>query len=453
MARRFLIFLVMTLTMAACGSTGAPLTRPTAVTDYTPLPMQSGLDWPTYHRDAQRSGYLADFPDPQRLTRAWTAQLDGAVYAEPLVVGGTIFAATEADTLYALSASTGQIAWQVHVGTPVSLKDLPCGNIDPLGITGTPVYDPASGLIFAVAELSDFSHVLVGVDVHTGAVRVRRSVDPPGADARAHQQRGALALVNGYIYVPYGGLAGDCSDYHGWVVASATSGQGALLSYQVPTTREGGIWTPPGPAVDAMGNIYVSVGNGAATSGAWDHSDSILRLSPQLQLQDGFAPTTWPRENAQDADLGSMGPVLLPDGLIIADGKGGQAYLLRANALGGVGGQIQQMAFCDAFGGAAVVGTTAFIPCTSGVREIQVTAQSFAPGWQAGSMITGSPIVGGHTVYAIDTSGTLYALNSADGTVRASADIGSVSRFATPTLFGNAVYIGTDSGIVALGIQ
>ena len=109
--------------------------------------------------------------------------------------------------------------------------------------------------------------------MRTGQLRGRRSADPAGMDTIAHQQRAALALSQGLVYIAYGGLDGDCADYHGWVVASRTDGRGPLLSYQVPTTREGGIWAASGPAVDSAGNIYVAVGNGAATSGDWDHSD------------------------------------------------------------------------------------------------------------------------------------------------------------------------------------
>jgi len=196
------------------------------------------------------------------------------------------------------------------------------------------VYDPATGLVFAVAEVSGPAHILVGVDAASGRVKVRRSVDTDGMDPRAHQQRGALTLAHGMVYITYGGLDGDCSDYIGRVVASRTDGQGPLLVYRVPTPREGGIWTPPGASVDAAGNIYVSVGNGAITGGQWDHSDSVLKLSPTLRLEDAFAPTTWGPENANDEDLGSQGPALLPNNFIFAAGKSGKGYVLHANALG-----------------------------------------------------------------------------------------------------------------------
>ena len=78
-------------------------------------------------------------PDPQQLTVAWNTPLDGAVYAEPLVVGGHVIVATENNSLYSLNADTGQVEWQTNIGIPATRSELPCGNIDPLGITGTPV--------------------------------------------------------------------------------------------------------------------------------------------------------------------------------------------------------------------------------------------------------------------------------------------------------------------------
>src|SRR5439155_18562292 len=223
------------------------------------------------------------------------------------------------------------------------------------------VYDPATGLVFAVAEVRGPAHILIGLDANTGQVKVRRPVDTDGMDPRAHQQRPALALANGMVYIAYGGLDGDCSDYIGRVVASSTSGQGALLVYRVPTPREGGIWAPPGPSVDASGNLYVSVGNGEVTGGRWDHSDSILKLSPTLQLEDAFAPTSWGQENANDADMGSQGPVLLPGNFIFAAGKSGKGYILNKNRLGGIGGYIDEQSLCASYGGAATVGSTIFV--------------------------------------------------------------------------------------------
>ena len=433
----------------------SPITLAPSATAPAPV---GNADWTMYHANATRTGFIANTPDPTHLSGLWKRPLDGAVYAEPLVVDGEVIVATKHDSLYALDAQSGQIRWHTSVGSPVSLSSLPCGNVDPLGITGTPVYDPQTGLVFAVAEIQGPAHVLVGVDLKTGQVKVRRQVDLSGTDPQVQQQRAALALYGGRVYITLGGLYGDCGDYHGLVVASNTDGTGPLLTYQVPSPREAGIWAPSGPVIDSQGNLYVTVGNGAVTQGSWDHSDSVLRLSPNLQLEDGFAPRSWPSDNANDLDLGSMGPVLLPNGLLFTQGKSGQGYVLHANQLGGVGGQIRTFSPCSAgaYGGAAVSGQQAFIPCADGLHEIKFAAggTQFAAGWQASPQVTGSPIVAGNTVYSLDTGGgQLYALNATTGAARASISVGPTTRFATPALSHNSIFIGTTTGVVAVGLH
>jgi len=226
-----------------------------------------------------------------------------------------------------------------------------------------------------------------------------------------------------------------------------------LLTHQVASTREGGIWAPPGPVLDSPGHLYVTVGNGAATQGTWDHSDSVLRLSPALHLEDGFAPRSWPSDNASDLDLGSLGPVLLPHGLLYANGKAGQGYLLRAGHLGGIGGQIQTLALCRAYGGAAVRGPSLVNPCSDGLRQLTLASGArLVTDWHAPQAVTGSPVIGGQTIYSLDPGGVLYALNAATGQVRATLSVGATSRFATPTLSRGRMFIGTLSGVVAVGI-
>ncbi len=425
-------------------------TLPAPKPPITPATAPAASDWTTYHRDNTRTGYVPDMPDPQRLTVDWKTELDGAVYAEPLVIGGHAIVATESNSVYSLNAQTGQVEWQANVGNPVPRSLLPCGNIDPLGITGTPVYDAATGLVFAVAEVSGPAHQFVGIDVRTGQVRVRRSADVQGMEPAPHQQRAALVLLQGTVYVAYGGLFGDCGNYKGRVVAFRTDGTGPVATFQVPTSREGGIWAPPGPAVDSNGRLYVSVGNGGETLGDWDHSDSILRLSSTLQLEDGFAPESWRLDNVRDADLGSLGPVLLPGGLVFIAGKSGTGYLLHSDPLGGVGGQALAQPVCSAYGGAAVAGSTIFVPCTQGLQQVQVgPGATLKLGWRA-SQVPGSPVVGGHTVYSLDRSGNLFALNAETGQVRASVAVGATSRFATPTLYQDHVFVGTMNSVIAV---
>jgi len=228
-----------------------------------------------------------------------------------------------------------------------------------------------------------------------------------------------------------------------------------IAVWDQPGCHPGELRSPEGVALDPAGNIYVAVGNGAATGGNWDHSDSVLRLSPTLQLEDGFAPTQWAQENAGDTDLGSTGPILLPGGLNFADGKTGLGYLLHADALGGVGGQAQVKSICRSFGGAALLNSQLFVPCTDGLRQVMVgPGATMTLGWQAASQITGSPIVGGNTVYSLNPAcGILYALDVATGNTRAMLSIGATSRFATPTLSGNLVFVGTLSGVVAVTLS
>jgi outer membrane protein assembly factor BamB len=157
-------------------------------------------------------------------------------------------------------------------------------------------------------------------------------------------------------------------------------------------------------------------------------------------------------DNARDADLGSLGPVLLPDGLIFIVGKAGIGYVLHADALGGVGGQAAAQQVCHAYGGAAVAGSTVFVPCNEGLQQLHVGQDaSMSLGWQA-PQVSGSPVVGGKTVYSIGGGGTLYALNIVTGQSRARVDVGDTSRFATPTLYKNRVFVGTMTGITAVTI-
>src|SRR5439155_27290086 len=182
-----------------------------------------------------RDGNATSLAPLSTLSVAWTAPLDGAVYGQPLVVGGRVFAATENDTVYALNPAGG-VLWSAHVGQPEPLSDLPCGNIDPLGITSTMVYDPGTNRVFALAETTGGAHTLFGINADTGAVEVRAAAEPPLGTPKAHLQRGALTLLNGRIYFGYGGLLGDCDQYIGAVVSLTTSGTGKL-SYAIPTTR------------------------------------------------------------------------------------------------------------------------------------------------------------------------------------------------------------------------
>jgi outer membrane protein assembly factor BamB len=412
-------------------------------------PVTDPADWTTYHHDNSRAGVAPGLAPLGTLSRAWEARLDGAVYGQPLVVGGRVFAATENDSVYALDAASGRVVWSTHVGTPMRLWQLPCGNIDPLGITGTMVYDPATTLLFALAETTGGRHTLVSLDAATGTVRERRAAEPPKGNRIAHQQRGALSLVNGRIYIPYGGLSGDCDRYFGTVVALPTTGAATPISYHVPTTREAGIWATGGGTLVGDRLMYAS-GNGESTT-AYDGSDSVIALNLDLKLVDRFTPSTWAEDNSSDADLGSMTPVRA-GGYIYANGKRGVGYTLKPDHLGGIGGQVDQTYVCPAFGGAAVSGNTIYVPCIDGPRAVTIDAKGkMTVGWQAVVSGGGSPVIGGGAVWVIDTAlGVLSALDPATGVVRQRIPVGDVNRFASPTLARGHAYVGTMTGVVAI---
>jgi hypothetical protein len=203
-------------------------------------------------------------------------------------------------------------------------------------------------------------------------------VDIAGMDPTVHQQRGALALANGRVYVPFGGLAGDCGAYKGRVIGYRADGKGKPLAYTVPTAREAGIWTPPGPTTDGHGHLFVSVGNGASGAGdQYDHSDSVLELSGKAKLIDSFSPSSWATDNDNDLDLGSQGPALVGRNWVFAAGKSGTAYVLRQGHLGGIGGQVSSAKVCTSFGGTAVVKAVVYVPCSDGVRAVVIGRGEF----------------------------------------------------------------------------
>ena len=419
----------------------------------------TGANWPEYNGNAARTGVADGVPPAGALTKAWTAHLDGAVYGQPLVVGDEVIAATENDSVYALSRATGKVIWGKHLGTPVAQPPQHgCGNIYPLGITGTPVYDAGNGLVYAVAEVAGYHHMLVALSAATGTVALHRYLDTPtSANQPAfNQQRPALAIDDGRVYATFGGLAGDCGPYQGSIVSAPLTGNGPLTSWRTPTTREGAIWAPGGPVIGPDGNLWVSIGNGAATSGAYDGSDSVTELSPALHRLAYFAPSTWAADNARDLDLGSTQPVLAAGNTVFIVGKRGVGYLLDGTHLGGIGGQLAQQRICGAFGAAAVSGSVVYEPCRdgSGMTAVQVgaAAKTIKVLWRGPGSAQGTPVVGGGAVWVTDyNGGILYELRQSTGRVMHQISVaGGLPHFSSLALSGGSAYVSTLRGITAI---
>jgi outer membrane protein assembly factor BamB len=446
-------------TTASSSSSSPTLTTSSSGTSYT-------SSWLTYHLDLTRSGYDPNEPSIETSlpTLAWKSPtLDGQVYAEPLIYDGHVFIATENNSVYALSEGSGSVVWQKNLGPPVPSSTLPCGDIDPSGITSTPVIDTAKNEIFVVAYIylqNQQAHELFALNLVSGNVMFERNVNPPNVSPQDEQQRGALAIANGFVYIPYGGLYGDCGQYHGFVLGVPENNTGSTLSYQDPTGREGGIWGPSGMAIDSSGNVFVSTGNSEATQN-FDFGDAVIKLSPTLNEIAYFAPTNWATLNSNDIDLSSVGPSILGNtGTIFQIGKEGVGYLLNMNDLGQIGGQEFEAMVCPsgagAYGGNAYVGPIIYVPCQSGLVALKVdfgTNPSFSSLWNGTQFNAGAPIVAGNAVWTVDIgSATLYAMNPDNGTVIFSYHLHGADHFISPASAGGLVFVGGGNVAYAFNI-
>ncbi len=406
--------------------------------------VDAGASWTVYHGDPLGSGVDTSGVTFSPASGAWTSPaLDGQLYGEPLEAAGRVYVATENDTVYALAADSGQILWSTHLGTPVPSGDLPCGDINPtVGITGTPVVDAARGEIFAVAdELVNGApaHSLIGLNMYSGVVLLNQPVDPAGQDPAAILQRTGLNLSDGNVVFGYGGNFGDCSTYHGYVVAVPESGGSMRVYNATAIGTQGAIWMGgAAPEVDSGGNIWASSGNGSSAS-PYDGSDSVFELSPSLAQEQLFAPSDWSSDNSNDRDLGSTAPALLSNGTVVQVGKSQTAYLLSQSRLGGIGGQLATTSVCngaDADGGDAVSGSVAYVPCENGLEAVQTSSAppTLTPLWTDASSTPGPPIVAGGLVWSIDGS-SLKGIEPSNGaTVETLALGGQANHFPTPSV-------------------
>jgi hypothetical protein len=318
--------------------------------------------------------------------------VDGSVYAQPLYLPGVnipgqgthnlLFVATERDSVYAFDADgqATQPIWHVNLlpkdtpSSPVSARDVQCPFINPsLGITSTPVIDTATGTLFVLARSSSRSNFLSGTQysqhLHAlaittgqekfgGPAKISASVVGTGEgssggrvtfDPLRENPRASLLLTNGAVYLTWASSC-DVGPYHGWVMAydARTLKQLAVFNTS-PNAGESGIWqSDTGPAADEEGNVYVSTGNGVFD--VWprhgqDYGDSLLKLKlagDRLLVKDYFTPQNEQTLNSSDSDLGSGGPVLLPDktgarsaGLVFG-GKEGVLYEVDPKHMGGL---------------------------------------------------------------------------------------------------------------------
>ena len=417
-------------------------------------------DWTTYHADGALTGVDQSSGSALPFTPAWSVpKLGGNVWAEPLVFAGLVIVATENNDLYAFNETTGAQAWHVNLGAPVPSSELPCGDISPtLGITSTPVIDPVTGTLYAVADqaigTTSAVHTLFALNPQTGAITFSRSVEPPGDIPLNQLQRESLALDHGRVLVGFGGNDGDCAQYKGFLISAPSDNNGANEVYAVPTTREGAIWSGGGaPALDAAGNVYVPTGNGASSNpSAYDHGDTLEKLSPDAVELDYWAPSTWAQDSGSDADLGSVSPELLPGNLAYQGGKNGHGYLVSTTNLGHIGGELFSAPVCDSFGSDAYENGILYVACTAGIHALNIDSvnHSFAVRWTGPSDANGPPIISGGLVWVTSTgSSKLYGLDPLTGAVKVTQTTPGMEHFATPAASDGHLFLATDTTLNA----
>ncbi len=323
--------------------------------------------------------------------------VDGVIYAQPLYVAnvaiaaGThnvVFVATENDSVYAFDADTnggvnGLALWTASLTSTAhgaaagatAASSLEIGeDISPvIGITGTPVIDPANGTLYVVSfteEGSAFVLRLHALQIATGQeqpgspVRIQASVAGTGVgssggvlsfDAEWENQRPGLLLLDGVVYIGFA-AHGDQGPWHGWIFAYDETSLSQLGVYCAsPNGVGGGFWMSgaglaadtDNAGLDPKGRIFAATGNGdfdamAATEAGASFGDSILDLSligGALAPTDFFTPSEQAYLDASDGDLGAGGVLVIPDAdtstpLLLQAGKEGKIYLLNRNNLG-----------------------------------------------------------------------------------------------------------------------
>jgi hypothetical protein len=439
---------------------------------------------------------------------SFEAKVTGIVYGQPLFVDGLgarpdmVVVATDHDDVAALDATSGAILWERTLGQFVTRSStLPCGAPYPYyGVMETPVIDLMSRTLY----LESFqlvgtapTHYVYALSLDDGSTRPGWPVDVGMAIAGFHSiaqnDRGALALLSGTLYIPYAGLNGDCSTYHGYVVGIDTTNPKTVMSY-ITGASEGGIWAAV--ATDGWSSIYAVTGN-TNNASTWAGGEAVLRFTQgpvfSGNASDYFTPSNWPTLDQMDADLGSASPILFdlpgatPSTLAAVGGKYGVLHIVNRDALGGQAtgdgetgeGVVSmrvtqnelkgtQTSYTSAAGRYIVVRSTgAMTACPKGMSGdllgVMVTATTrptLVPKWCANSggsgslMATTSDGTSDALVWNV-TSGGTNVLQAFDGDTGAKIFTGSsplsggIAQWATPIVAKGRFYVGGDGAVFA----
>ena len=309
----------------------------------------------------------------------WASQ----IVAQPLFVSNVpwpdghnrnvLIVCTMHGTVYAFDVENNyHQLWSRWLGQPV--LDLPgfdnkdiWGTTPEWGILSTPVIDQELRRIYVVMWLGENggTYRLAKLNLTTGDILGQITINGSQPDQHGQQvrfnpsfqkQRPGLLLIKptdlpdghqanvgpeGTIYIAFGASIEQGISYHGWVFAydADTLNQRAAWC-ATPNGNGGGVWQAGvGLTTDDQGNIYLMTGNGDFDALRRNFGESFVKLScNDLTVLDSFTPWNWQDLNVGDKDLGSSGPVYIPDtNFLIGAGKTGKLYSLDLRHMGGVG--------------------------------------------------------------------------------------------------------------------
>ena len=498
----------------------------------------------TWRNDSSRSGInsqeLALSPSTvssSKFGKLFSCPVDGYVYAQPLYVpnlvippsnpaNGThnvVFVATEKDSVFAFDAdaSSCEMLWPPTSLIPPGSQAVESPNLQItspvivpfIGITGTPAIDAGKSLLYVVATTqvinnpSEYSQTLYALDLATGKPQIMSTGEVITATAgdssvfspALENQRAALLLANGTVYIAFGSYGGQ-GDYNGWLFAYDASSLQKTGAFEVtsPPAIQGGIWqSGGGPSADANGNVFVTTGNGPfnanRTLASYSYSDSFLRFTSAggLSVSDYFTPCDQQALQAAGQGVGSTAPLLLPDSagsvsepdLLVAGSEAGSLYVVNRDDMGG---------FCPPTGvqtisiGGAILSTPLFwngaiyvapangalqsFPMSAGVLGTTPSAQSLEMFGQQGA----TPVLSSNgstdaVLWLIDASGALYTPNTAailraydptdlskeiyDSKLNTTRDTAGLAvKFSIPTVANGKVYVGTQTELDVYGL-
>ncbi len=445
------------------------------------------------------------------------AKFTGNMWASPLYLApastggkGLFFAVTTSNDVIAFDETSGAPVWTKNIGTPATANGVSCGNIHPLGIISTPVIDAATRTIYVAGAVGDGTaiqkHVITAYNADDGSAKAGWPVDAVGTTsgsvtftAPPQNQRSALSLVGGKLYVGYGGHIGDCGPYHGWIIAVDTTDPTKKAGWATLGQGEA-IWAAGGWASDGT-SIFPVTGNHTGSTGGdsrtTSDSEQVVRLTGMATFtrndQNLYFPTAWKTMDSADSDLGGSNSVLLsvagatPSTLLATVAKDGNMFLLNPTNLGGMAGHV--LTFKVSTGGAMAVKTspTAYKTAKGTHYVFSTDSGAVCPGGAGGKSIVSvlltagtdgkptatsewcAPLTGAvtapistttdgtanATVWFVD-SGKLTAVDGDDGTMKlfTSTDTCSgVRQWTSPIATKGRIVVGGDNHLCSWSVK